>query len=75
MCWLVGFCMLLSMLLLVFAVASLQPFTITHCFKTLGSDRFDGLLVWWVFVSVSADICAGSLVPGYWVLGIFANRS
>ena len=35
---------------LVFAAASLQLLTITHRFKTLGSGRFDGLLVWWVFV-------------------------
>ena len=33
-----------------FAAASVQPLTIAHCFKTLGSDRFDGLLVCWVFV-------------------------
>ena len=25
------------------AAASPQPLTIAHCFKTLGSDRFDGL--------------------------------
>ena len=26
--------------------ALLQSLTIAHCFQTLGSDRFDGLLVW-----------------------------
>ena len=36
--------------LLAFAAASLQPLRVAHCFKTLGSNRFDGLLACWVFV-------------------------
>ena len=66
---------------LVFAAASL-PLIIAHCSKTLGSDRFDGLLVWWFFVvwllvfvllNSSAEICAGSLASGCRILGILAN--
>ena len=54
---------------LAFAVASPQPLTLAHCFKTLGSDRFGGLLGCWVvgcwFLNFSADMFAGSLASGY----------
>ena len=35
---------------LVFAAASPQPLTLAQCFKTLGSDRFGGLLVCWALI-------------------------
>ena len=35
---------------LAFAAASPQPMTLAHCFETLGSGRFGGLLGRWVLV-------------------------
>ena len=37
--WLASFRTLVLMSFFAFAVASLQPLAIAHCFKTLGSDR------------------------------------
>ena len=54
-----------------FAAASLQPLTTARCFETLRSDRFDGLLVWWVFVgwsfvlfNSSSEMCG---LAGFWI--------
>ena len=61
----------------VFAAASLQPLTIAHCFTALGYERLDGLLVCWVCVvfsvllNSSAEMCAGLLGSGCWILIIF----
>ena len=45
-CWLVGFSMLVSMPFCWYLQPRRYSPCVTHCFKTLGSDRFDGLLVW-----------------------------
>ena len=40
------------------ASLSLQPLTIAHCFNTLGSDRFDGLLrCYFVVVFLLFGVC------------------
>ena len=55
---------------LAIAAASPQPFTPTHCFKTLGSDWLGGLLGCWVLVvgllfrDISLLSCAMRACPG-----------
>jgi len=45
-CWFIGFWMLVSMLFFWYLQLPRYSPWVAHCFKTLGSDRFDGLLVW-----------------------------
>ena len=53
--------------------------TIPHCFKTLLSKRFDGLLVCWVcvvwFSFYQIPLLKRLLASGCWILGTFAIRS
>ena len=60
-----------------FAVASLQPMTTARCFKTVGANRFVGLLGCWVFVVwfrfdyFSLLTC----VLARWLLGVSSQSS
>ena len=62
--------MLVSVPFLAVGAGSLQPVTILLCSRTLGSERFDGLLVCWVFAVWFLFYCSPLLerVLARWLL-------
>ena len=77
-CWLPSVWMLVSCHFLACAAASLLPLTIAHCFKTLGSNRFDGFL-WncrfFVAWSLLYDFSLLECVLARWLLDVSSQSN